>query len=107
MLLALVLTVSAFSSVSGATNVAAEESTKSQYEKPDISDITNEGGNPEEIGGSASALGVEKQWYEYIQYSDKAAGVYYYGEDYRVLFYDPYDYSSALVMSPSRATIAL
>lgn len=98
-LFAIVLTVSAFSSASGAMGTIVEASTQSQYEKPNISDITNEGGSPEEIGGSASALGVEKQWYEYIQYSDKAAGVYYYGEDYRVLFYDPYDYSSALVMS--------
>lgn len=98
-LLAIVLTVSAYSSASGAMNITVAASTQSQHEKPDISDITNEGGNPEEINGNASALGVEKQWYEYLRYSDKAAGVYYYGEDYRVLFYDPYDYSCALVMS--------
>lgn len=97
--LVLVMTVSAFSPVSGATDIDEDTSIKSQYEKPDISDITNEGGNPEEINGSSSALGVEKQWYEYIRYSDEAAGVYYYGEDYRVLFFDPYDYSAALVMS--------
>lgn len=97
-LLIFVLTVCAFSSTSGATDINTEASTQSQYEKPDISIITNEGGSPVEIDGSASALGLEKQWYEYIQYSDKAAGVYYYGEDYRVLFYDPYDYSCALIM---------
>lgn len=97
-LLVFVLTVSAFSSTSGAANNTSEKA-QSQYEKPNISDIINEGGNPEEIDGSASALGVEKQWYEYIRYSEEAAGVYYYGEDYRVLFFDPYDYSGALIMS--------
>ena len=97
-LLVFVLTASAFSSTSGAANNTTEKA-QSQYEKPNISDIINEGGNPEEIDGDASALGVEKQWYEYIRYSEEAAGVYYYGEDYRVLFFDPYDYSGALIMS--------
>lgn len=97
-LLVFVLITSVFSSTSGATNNTTEKA-QSQYEKPNISDIINEGGNPEEIDGDASALGVEKQWYEYIRYSEEAAGVYYYGEDYRVLFFDPYDYSGALIMS--------
>lgn len=71
---------------------------ESVHAKIDISDITGEIAEPPEITSQASALATEKQWYEYIYYSDKPVGFYYVSDQMRVVFYDPYDYSDSLVM---------
>jgi len=71
---------------------------QSKYPKPDFSDITGEGHNPPELTGMASSLGMEKMWYEYITYSEKPVGQFNLSSTQRVVYYDPYDYNSALVM---------
>lgn len=76
-----------------------EVGTESTYDKVDISKLTGEGMNPPELTGSASALGREKEWYEYLIYSQNPVGVYSVNATQRVLFFDPYDYSNALLMS--------
>jgi hypothetical protein len=75
-----------------------KQSDTSKYPKPDFSTITGEGGNPPELNAEASSLGAEKQWYEYITYSEKPVGHFDLSATQRVLYYDPYDYNSALVM---------
>jgi len=70
----------------------------SKYAKPDFSSITGEGSNPPELRGDASALGMEKQWYEYIAYSSNPVGIVNLNSTQRVIYYDPYDYNSCLIM---------
>lgn len=74
------------------------KSEASKYAKPDFSTITGEGSNPPELRGDASALGMEKQWYEYIAYSTTPVGQVNLNSTQRVIYYDPYDYNSCLVM---------
>jgi len=74
------------------------KSEASKYAKPDFSTITGEGSNPPELRGDASALGMEKQWYEYIAYSTTPVGQVNLSSTQRVIYYDPYDYNSCLVM---------
>ena len=68
------------------------------YDNISINKITGVGSDPEEITGEASALGVEKQWYEYITYSPNPAASYRIDDDQRLIFYDPYEYSGAMIM---------
>lgn len=72
---------------------------QSIHKKIDISVITGEGGSPEEITGKASSLAKEKLWYEYIMYSSEPVWICDYNSNVRTLFYDPYDYSGALLMN--------
>lgn len=76
----------------------ALEQTYGKYPKIDINSITGEGENPPEISGAASALGKEKAWYEYITYSSQAVASIRVDDDRRLLFYDPFDYSNAMIM---------
>lgn len=69
------------------------------HDRIDISQVINEGDNPDEITGNASSLAAEKMWYEYITYSSEAVGTFKLNDNQRVVFYDPYDYSNALIMS--------
>lgn len=85
----------AFAETEGvATNVSA--STK--YESPDISSLTGNGEEPEELSVSAGATYQEKAWYEYVTYSDHAVASYRLDDDHRILFYDPYTYTNSMVM---------
>ena len=70
----------------------------SKYEKPDINSLTGHGSEPEEISVSAGAKYAEKEWYEYVVYSDNAVASYRLNDDSRILFYDPYTYNNAMVM---------
>lgn len=68
------------------------------YASPNINDLTGMGQEPEDLSVTAGAKYQEKAWYEYITYSDKAVASYRLDDDTRLLFYDPYTYTDALVM---------
>ncbi len=76
----------------------SEYSVETKYDSPDINELTGHGANPEEISVSAAATYAEKEWYEYVTYSDKAVASYRIDDDTRLLFYDPYTYTNAMVM---------
>lgn len=71
---------------------------ESIHEKIDISDITGEIAEPPELNSAASSIAKEKEWYEYVYYSNLPVAYYYLDDETRLAFYDPYDYSNALVM---------
>lgn len=73
-------------------------SANSRYDSPDINSLTGLGANPEDISVSATAHYAEKKWYEYVTYSDKAVASYRIDDSNRILFYDPYTYTNAMVM---------
>lgn len=68
------------------------------YASPDINKLTGHGEEPEELSVSAGANYLEKAWYEYVVYSDHAVCSYRINDDSRLIFYDPYTYTNALVM---------
>ncbi len=76
-------------------NLSAKETS---YISPNINDLTGMGQEPEDISVSAGAEYMEKAWYEYVTYSDKAVASYRLDDDTRLLFYDPYTYTNAMVM---------
>ncbi len=81
------------------TETATESQTKtSRYDSLDINSLTGMGQEPEDLSVSASAEYLEKAWYEYVIYSDKAVASYRLDDDTRLLFYDPYTYTNAMVM---------
>ena len=73
-------------------------STDVRYESPDINTLMGVGSNPEEISVSATAHYAEKKWYEYVTYSENAVASYRIDDSNRILFYDPYTYTNAMVM---------
>lgn len=73
-------------------------STDILYQSPDINKLTGMGEEPEELSVSAGAEYLEKAWYEYVNYSDQAVTSYRLTDDSRLLFYDPYTYTNAMVM---------
>ena len=76
----------------------AQYSTDIMYDSPDINTLTGLGANPEEISVSATAHYAEKKWYEYVTYSENAVASYRIDDSNRILFYDPYTYTNAMVM---------
>ena len=70
----------------------------SKYDKLDINELTGHGKEPEDISVSAGATYQEKAWYEYVTYSDHAVSSYRLDDDTRLIFYDPYTYSNAMIM---------
>lgn len=101
--LALVISVImvAASTAFAADRIGAIESTPegtSVHKSVDISQITGEIVEPPELQSAASAIGAEKEWYEYVYYSEEPVGYYYLNDTTRMSFYDPYDYSSSLIM---------
>lgn len=82
-----------------ATNESAESGTMNiKYVSPDINTLTGHGEEPEEISVSATAHYAEKEWYEYVTYSENAVASYRIDDYNRLLFYDPYTYTNAMVM---------
>ena len=73
-------------------------SNSSKYESPDINELMGVGEEPEDISVSAGATFQEKEWYEYIIYSDSAVCSYRLSDDSRLVFYDPYTYTNAMLM---------
>lgn len=84
-------------------NPITEKPTVSKHEKIDVSNVTGEGKNPEEINGFASAAAANKQWFEYITYNNTPAGEIRFSNDNYVLLYDPYVYNDALIMELTNA----
>lgn len=93
--------------VTGVVATAADdntpETTKSssdviKYDNPDINELTGHGKEPEDLSVTAGAEYMEKAWYEYVTYSDKAVASYRLNDDSRLLFYDPYTYTNAMIM---------
>ena len=78
--------------------VADAFSKEIRYTSPDINKLTGLGEEPEDISVTANTKYLEKAWYEYVTYSDKAVASYRLSDDYRLLFYDPYTYTNAMVM---------
>ena len=74
------------------------QAVSSKYESLNINDITGTGKNPPEITGDASAYASNKPWYEYIMYSDQPVSSFRLNDDWRLIFYDPYEYSGSMVM---------
>ncbi len=73
-------------------------STDVKYDSPDINELTGMGQEPEDLSVTAGAEYLEKAWYEYVTYSDKAVASYRLDDNTRLLFYDPYTYTDAMVM---------
>ena len=71
-----------------------------EYEKPSVNDITGDGAYPDEKESSASAEAGEKKWYEYVVYSKNPYSEMDLG-NYKICFYDPYDYNYGTVMEIS------
>lgn len=69
-----------------------------KYASPDINELTGHGKEPEEISVSAGATYQEKAWYEYVTYSEKAVASFRVDDNSRILFYDPYTYTNAMIM---------
>ncbi len=69
-----------------------------KYDSPDINELTGHGKEPEDLSVTAGAEYMEKAWYEYVTYSDKAVASYRLNDDSRLLFYDPYTYTNAMIM---------
>lgn len=89
--------------VTATASMAANESIDSstmniKYISPDINSLTGHGEEPEEISVSATAHYAEKKWYEYVTYSENAVASYRIDDNNRLLFYDPYTYTNAMVM---------
>ncbi|MBR2885211.1 MAG: hypothetical protein IKB93_10530 [Clostridia bacterium] len=89
--------------VTATAAMAANENTGNnttniKYMSPDINSLTGHGEDPEELSVTAGAEYLEKAWYEYVTYSDKAVCSYRLSDDYRILFYDPYTYTNTMVM---------
>lgn len=77
---------------------AGNQTKETKYASPNINDLTGMGQEPEDLSVSAGAEYLEKAWYEYVTYADKAVASYRLDDDTRLLFYDPYTYTNAMVM---------
>lgn len=91
-------TLSAVIALAAPNDVTSAGASGEKYISPDINELTGHGKEPEELSVSAGATYQEKAWYEYITYSDKAVSSYRLDDDSRLLFYDPYTYTNAMVM---------
>ena len=77
---------------------AQQSSGEAKYESPDINKLTGHGEEPEELSATVGAEYLEKAWYEYVQYSEKAVSSYRVTDSSRLLFYDPYTYTNSMIM---------
>lgn len=88
--------------VTAFVTLASEETTiensGTKYGSPDINSLMGAGEEPEDLSVTAGATYQEKAWYEYVMYSEHAVSSYRVDDDTRILFYDPYTYTNAMVM---------
>ena len=94
----LLMTAAASIVSAGSAPGAAITPFTTQHEKIGINAITGEIVEPPMLTSAASAVAKEKEWYEYIYYSENPVAHYYLNDNTRISFYDPYDYADALVM---------
>ena len=73
-------------------------STETKYVSPDINELSGLGKEPDDISVTSGAQYLEKAWYEYVMYSEKAVASYRLDDNTRLLFYDPYIYTNSMVM---------
>ena len=85
--------------VSAASDSPGDKSSK--YESLDVNNLTGQGQEPEDISVAAAAGYAEKEWYEYLTYCENPVSSYKVDDNTRLVFYDPYDYNSAMVMDVS------
>lgn len=83
--------------ISALWNNAANKDGVVKYEKPSVGDIAQDGEYPDEIKSNSSANAQEKEWYEYITYSNTPIKEVQKGNN-KYVFYDPYDYNYGMVM---------
>lgn len=81
-----------------ASEEALIENSGTKYESPDINSLMGAGEEPEDLSVTAGATYQEKAWYEYVMYSEHAVSSYRVDDNTRILFYDPYTYTNAMVM---------
>lgn len=94
-----ILAVSTSAAVSAGSDASAKKpETQSVHNNVDITAITGEVVEPPMLTSAASSVAKEKQWYEYVYYSEEPVAYYYVSDTARLAFYDPYDYSSSLIM---------
>lgn len=94
-----ILAVSTSAAVSAGNDALAKKpDTQSVHNNVDITAITGEVVEPPMLTSAASSVAKEKQWYEYVYYSEEPVAYYYVSDTTRLAFYDPYDYSSSLIM---------
>ena len=86
-----------FAENGNASSIPASVAT-AKYASPDINTLTGHGEEPEDISVSSGAVYKEKAWYEYVMYSEHAVSSYKIDDDTRLLFYDPYTYTNAMIM---------
>lgn len=96
--LAICVSVGMISATVWATSTERTVETETKYKKLDTNQLMNLGQDPEEISVQTQITYFEKQWYEFITYSEKAVASYRIDDDTRLLYYDPYDYLSSMVM---------
>lgn len=96
-LLALILLVSLIFTAFAASPDDGEAS-ESKYENIPVNETTGEGGNPPELAADAAAVYFSKEWYEYLRYSEEPISSCRVDDTMRIIFYDPYEYGSSMVM---------
>lgn len=98
LLLAVLVSVSMISIAAWSTDYSESTTSGSIYEKLDTNVLTDMGQEPEEISVTATAEYFGKEWYEYITYSENAVASYRLDDNSRLVYYDPYDYLTSMVM---------
>ena len=98
LILVAAISVSMIVMSAAAVNEQNENKTTAKYQKISMESITGLGSNPEEISGNASSAAAQKQWYEYIMYSPQPVSSIRIDDNRRLIFYDPYDYGTAMIM---------
>lgn len=97
-----ILAVSTSAAVSAGSDASAKKpETQSVHNNVDITTITGEVVEPPMLTSAASSVAKEKQWYEYVYYSEEPIFHTYLSDNIRLSFYDPYDYSTSLIMEVS------
>ncbi len=97
LLVALVMALSMIAASAFATEQTPQTQAE-HHEKLDVNTITNFGQEPAEMVVKTGTEYFEKQWYEYITYSDLAISSYRLDSNSRIIFYDPFDYLSSMIM---------
>ena len=98
LILVAAISVSMIVMSAAAVDEPTENRTTAKYQKISMESITGLGSNPEEISGNASSAAAQKQWYEYIMYSPQPVSSIRIDDNRRLIFYDPYDYGTAMIM---------
>ena len=97
-MIATLLVLALLMSIASTVAFAQESPYVSTHEKINLTDVTGEIVKAPLLTSAASSVAKEKAWYEYVFYSPEPVFHTYLSENMRISFYDPYEYSSALIM---------